>query len=255
LAEEIGFKAAYLSGGGLGYQLALSEALLSVTEIASAATAITRRSGLGLIVDGGVGFGDPVHATRMMWDLEQAGAAGVEIEDQVAPKRVSHHRGVEHLVPTGEMVAKIKAVVAARDDPDFIIIARTGGVKEGGFDHAIERAKAYRDAGADMIMMFPTTEDDWEKAPELLQTPMVAIEPFGRRTNEEWDQLGYQLVIDAFTAQVLAYETVRDAYTKGFNGEPSRSRTDLWRLYGELNVVAGLEELYEIERATTEPGT
>jgi len=255
LIEQIGFKAGYVSGGGLGYQLALSEALLSVTEIAGATAAITKRSGLPVIVDGGVGFGDPVHVTRMMWELEQAGAAGVEIEDQVAPKRVSHHRGVEHLVTKDEMVAKVKAAVAARQDPDFLIIARTNGVKNHGFDDAIERGKAYRDAGADMIMLFPSTEDEWAAAPKLLDCPLAAIDVVGGRTSDEWDQLGFSLVIDAFTAQVLSYETVRDAYTKGFNGEPGRGRTDLWNLYGDLNLVAGLEELYDIERATTEPGT
>src|SRR5690606_28455642 len=117
LAAELGYGAGYLSGGALGYSLAVSEALLTLSEVAGATAAITRRTDLPLIVDGGVGFGDPVHTARAMWDLEAAGAAAVELEDQVAPKRVSHHRGVEHLVPVEEMVAKIEVAVAARRDP------------------------------------------------------------------------------------------------------------------------------------------
>ena len=87
LCEQLGFTAGYVSGGGLGYQLALSEALLTVTELAATVAAITRRSSLAVIVDGGVGFGDPVHVARAMWEFEAAGAVAVELEDQVAPKR------------------------------------------------------------------------------------------------------------------------------------------------------------------------
>ncbi|MEL7209859.1 MAG: isocitrate lyase/phosphoenolpyruvate mutase family protein, partial [Actinomycetota bacterium] len=90
----VGFDAVYLSGGALGYAYAVSEALLTLTEICDVAARITRRCDLPLIVDGGVGFGDAVHLTRAIWDVEATGAAAIEIEDQVAPKRVSHHRGI-----------------------------------------------------------------------------------------------------------------------------------------------------------------
>ena len=85
LWEQLGFESGYLSGGGLGYQLALSEALLTVDELAGYARAITRRSGLALVIDGGVGFGDPVHVARMMWEFEATGAVGVELEDLPIP--------------------------------------------------------------------------------------------------------------------------------------------------------------------------
>ena len=120
LCEELGYEAGYVSGGALGYQLAVSEALLTLTELAQTTAAIVRRSNVAVVVDGGVGFGDPVHVTRMMWEFEAAGAAAVEIEDQVAPKRVSHHRGVEHLVPTDQMVAKIRFAIAARKRRKFL---------------------------------------------------------------------------------------------------------------------------------------
>ncbi len=123
--------------------------------------AITRRCDLPIIVDGAVGFGDPVHVTRMMWDLEDAGAAAVELEDQVAPKRVSHHRGIEHMVSDDEMAAKVAAAVAAWRDPNFLVIARTAAVTHEGVDAACRRARAYVDAGADVILVpIPATNDD-----------------------------------------------------------------------------------------------
>ena len=116
LVESLGFGAGYLSGGALGFQYAVGEALLTPTEIADAAHRITARSALPLIIDGGVGFGDPVHTARAAALFEATGAVAVEFEDQVAPKRLHHHIGIEHLVPTQEMVDKITAAVGARTD-------------------------------------------------------------------------------------------------------------------------------------------
>ena len=93
IATEVGFKYGYLSGGALGFELAISEALLTVNEIREYARQIISRSEIGLIVDIGVGFGDPVHTWRAIRELEAVGATAVEIEDQVAPKRVHHHKG------------------------------------------------------------------------------------------------------------------------------------------------------------------
>ena len=99
LASDAGFAAGYLSGGALGFQYAVGEALLSYSEIADVARRITARSDLPLIIDGGVGFGDAVHTARATALFEATGAVAVEYEDQVAPKRLHHHIGVEHLVP------------------------------------------------------------------------------------------------------------------------------------------------------------
>ena len=106
IVEAAGFAAGYVSGGALGYANAVSEALLTLDELVSTTRHVTQRSNLPVIVDGGVGFGDAVHLVRAIWEVEATGAAAIEIEDQVAPKRVSHHRGVEHLISCGEMVAK-----------------------------------------------------------------------------------------------------------------------------------------------------
>ena len=112
VTEQAGFQFGYLSGGALGFSYAVSEALLTMTELVDVTRRITQRSNLGIIVDSGVGFGDAVHVARAIWEFEAAGACAIELEDQVAPKRVSHHRGIEHLVETAVMTEKIEQAVA-----------------------------------------------------------------------------------------------------------------------------------------------
>lgn len=255
-AGALGFEAVYLSGGALGYEYAVSEALLSLTEVADAARRITARSPVPLIVDGGIGFGDAVHLTRAVWEVEASGAAAMEIEDQVAPKRVSHHRGVEHLVPTGEMVAKIHHAVAARTDPEFVIIARTGAVANESFEAAVERARAYREAGADAILLMPRDEEQWQRAPVEIDAPLVTFASLAQRSAEEWGELGWRVILDPFSAQVLAHQAVERFYRAALAGQPhDPGPAEIMAGYRTLPTVAGLDELYDIERATTEPGT
>ena len=253
LTESLGFRAGYLSGGALGYELAVSEALLTLTELAEACRRITHRSGLPLIVDGGVGFGDPVHMVRTIREIESAGGAGIEIEDQVAPKRVSHHRGIEHLVSTDEMTDRIAAAVEARSDPDFVIVARTGAVRNESFDAAVERCVAYGEAGADLVMLMPTSEDEWASAAERTGLPLATIAAMDARPLETWQALGWKLVIDPFTAQTVALDAMRSAYAAfqrdGDTGVPLASR---FAVYRELSGLAGLQEFYDLEDRTTE---
>ncbi len=253
LAEQVGFEFGYLSGGALGYSYAVSEALLTMTEIADVTRRITQRSDLGIIVDGGVGFGDPVHVARAIWEFEAAGACAVELEDQVAPKRVSHHRGIEHLVDMAVMTAKIEQAVMARRDPEFLIIARTGAVKNEGFAAALARLRAYRNAGADVLMLMPESDAQMREARGALEGPLATITSLDAKQKKQWAELGWNLIIDPFTAQVLAFEAVRNAYqrfqTSGSTGTDTKS---LFQTYRQLPVVAGLDELYAIEDATTE---
>ena len=256
LTESLGFGAGYVSGGALGYSLAVSEALLSVHELATVVHQLTQRSNLPIIVDGGVGFGDPVHVTRAMWEFEAAGAAAVELEDQVAPKRVSHHRGIEHLVSTAEMVAKIEAAVAARRDPDFLIIARTGGIRHEGLDAGLARADAYRAAGADVLLLFPADEQQYAELPGRFDVPLAAMVGVDAHSPAKLGALGWSLLIDPFTGQVVAYDAVRAAYASiAQSGGSGHDFKALMSTYRDLPTMAGLEELYDIERRTTEPGT
>ena len=252
IAEESGFSIGYVSGGALGYSYAVSEALLTTTEIADCTRRITQRSEIGMIVDVGVGFGDAVHAVRGVWELEQAGAIAIEIEDQVAPKQVSHHRGIEHLVPVEEMVGKIAQVVKARRG-DMAVIARTGAVKNESFAAAMSRLKAYQAAGADVLMLTPEGDEHIRCAREELQGPLACITSMDHATKPRWQASGWDLIIDPFTAQVLSVQVVETAYRNFItNGNSGTDLKALFANYAELAKKAGLDELYAIEDSTTQ---
>ncbi len=253
LAQDCGFEFGYVSGGALGYSYGVSEALLTMTEIVDVTGRVAERSGLGVIADGGVGFGDPVHVFRAVQELESGGACAVEIEDQVAPKRVSHHRGIEHLVAAEVMVQKIEQAAAARRSDDFLIIARTGAVRNESFDAALERLDAYRQAGADVLMLMPEDESQMAAARGAFDVPLATITALDARTPESWAALGWNLIIDPFTAQVQAFEVVRRAYQSFQDtGTTDMSPARLFEIYRELPSVAGLDPLYAIEDVTTE---
>lgn len=256
LCERLGYDGGYLGGGGLGYSMAISEALLGVSDLAAASWQIRRRSVLPLIVDGGVGFGDAIHVARTVWELEAAGAHAIEFEDQVAPKRASHHRHVEHLVPLEEMVGKIRCAAEARRDPDLLLIARTGAVQNEDFERAIERLTAYHEAGADVVMLLPADDEQLAAAPKRLAAPVATLTSFDLHTAEEWRSLGYAILIDAVTGQTAAFAALREAYELQRAGKPSgRPAGESFAIYESFQELAGFEELYDIERATTEPGT
>lgn len=254
LCEQIGYRAGYLGGGALGYSLAVSEALLTVNDLSCATAAIQSQSCLPIIVDVGAGFGDPVHVTRTVRDLETVGAAALEIDDEVAPKRASHHRGIEHLISSDEMTAKIRVAVAARNDPDMLLIARTNAIASEGFDAAIERGRAYVDAGADVIIAFPETLEQWQELPARFQCPVATIEVLSVWEPEQWAAMGYALVMDGITGQVVAYEALRSAYQSFGNQDDQapRTKSDLMAVYKDFADVTGMAELYAIEDATTE---
>ena len=139
LAEEAGFKAIYMSGGSLGWYKCVTEANITLPEMAQVAVDMRAACKLPIVLDAGGGWGDPMHMHRTIALSEAAGFAAIEIEDQVLPRRVEHHVGIEHLVPTEFMVEQVKAAVAARTDPDFIIVARTNA---GGCTASTRRCAA-----------------------------------------------------------------------------------------------------------------
>ena len=252
LADNAGFAAGYLSGGALGFQYAIGEALLSYTEIADVARRITARSDLPLIVDGGVGFGDAVHAARATALFEATGAVAVEYEDQVAPKRLHHHIGIEHLVPADEMANKLRAAAAARTDDQFLIIARTGGFRHEGFEAGIARLEAYRDAGADILMAFCKDDDLRAVAHRFTDIPLATITGLDHHSADEWQSFGWKLIIDAFTAQALAITHTRQAYASFMSTGKTGVEIDGMGLHRELVELCGLEPFLDIERSTTE---
>src|SRR5438105_4003453 len=143
LAQEAGFKAIYLSGGTLGWVKNVTEANLTLPEMAEVAVDIRAACKLPLVLDAGGGWGDPVHVHRTIALAEAAGFAAIEIEDQLLPRRVEHHVGIDHLVPTEFFLKKLKEAIAARTDPALMIIARTNARRVGGLDEALRRSAAF----------------------------------------------------------------------------------------------------------------
>lgn len=184
VVEDLGFEACYVSGAGIAnmHLGAPDIGLTTLTEIANAVSAISDAIKLPLMVDGDTGFGNAVNMHRTIKVLERAGAAAIQIEDQVFPKKCGHFNGKE-VIPCAEMVAKIKAAVDARTDADFQIIARTDARAIEGIDKAIERAHAFIEAGADATFVeAPLDFDEMARIARELPVPQIANIVFGGRT-------------------------------------------------------------------------
>ncbi|HYZ52816.1 MAG TPA: methylisocitrate lyase [Streptosporangiaceae bacterium] len=182
LIARHGFEGVYISGAVISADLGLPDiGLTTLTEVAGRAAQIARVTALPALVDADTGFGEPMNVARTVQVLEDAGVAGMHIEDQVNPKRCGHLDGKD-VVGRDTAVKRIKAAVAARRDPGFVIAARTDAAAVAGMDEAIDRAKAYADAGADLI--FPEAmagEADFERFRAAVDVPILAnMTEFGK---------------------------------------------------------------------------
>ena len=182
--EELGFEVCYLTGAGIAnmHLGAPDIGLTTLTEIANVTAATADAVNLPLLVDADTGFGNAVNMTRTVRVLERAGAAGIQIEDQVFPKKCGHFSGKE-VIPLPEMIAKIRAAVDARGDADFQIVARTDARAIEGLDAAIDRAHAFVEAGATATFVeAPTSFAEMERIARELPVPQIANIVFGGKT-------------------------------------------------------------------------
>ncbi len=176
LAAREGFRALYLSGAGVAnHSLALPDlGVINLGDVLVDARRITAASELPLLVDIDTGWGHAFTIERAVRELEAAGAAGVQIEDQAGAKRCGHRPGKE-VVETGEMVDRVRSAVAARRDGGFVVVARSDAYALEGIEGAVERAVAYTAAGADVIFVEAlTTLDEYHRAAEALSVPLLA---------------------------------------------------------------------------------
>ncbi|EOM75482.1 methylisocitrate lyase [Rhodococcus rhodnii] len=200
LIQEIGFEGVYVSGAVVSADLALPDiGLTTLTEVAGRAQQIARVTDLPVLVDADTGFGEPMNAARTVTVMEDAGLAALHLEDQINPKRCGHLDG-KAVVPTDEMVRRLHAAVSARRDPDFVVCARTDAAGIEGIDAAIERAKAYADAGADLIFTEALhTEADFEKFRAAVDIPLLAnMTEFGKSKlipAQTLESIGFNAVI------------------------------------------------------------
>ncbi|KAB7752318.1 methylisocitrate lyase [Mycolicibacterium mucogenicum] len=224
LVSEIGFEGVYVSGAVLSADLGLPDiGLTTLTEVAGRSAQIAAATDLPTLVDADTGFGEPMSAARTITVLEDAGLAGCHLEDQVNPKRCGHLDG-KAVVPVTEMIKRLRAAVAARRDPNFVICARTDAAGIEGIDAAIDRAKAYADAGADLIFTEAlTTPREFERFRAAVDTPLLAnMTEFGKSelvTAQQLSGIGYNMVIYPVTTLRLAMYAVeaglREIHTAG----------------------------------------
>ncbi|AKK08011.1 methylisocitrate lyase [Corynebacterium testudinoris] len=214
--QDAGFEGVYVSGAVVAADLALPDiGLTTLTEVAGRSQQIARVTDLPVLVDADTGFGEPMSAARTVAALEDAGLAGCHLEDQVNPKRCGHLDGKE-VVPTDLMLRRIGAAVKERRDDTFVICARTDAAGVEGIDSAIERAKAYADAGADLIFTEALhTPEEFAKFRAAVDVPLLAnMTEFGKSellSAQQLEDLGYNAVIYPVTTLRIAMGQVEAA--------------------------------------------
>ena len=259
LAEEAGFSAGYLGGGAMGFVTCATEANLSLTHMVQAGLEIRSQSPLPLILDGTCGWGDPVHVRHTIRVAEAAGFAAIEIEDQILPKRVHHHVGVEHLIPCELMEAKIAEAVTARLDPDFLIIARTNAARVTGMDEALRRAEAFHRRGADILLVMPRNAEDVRTIGARLPRPLMYMVPAGGLGAaglplSELSALGFSLIVDPGTPFFAMAHALRQSYAalKAGRTDPILGAAGFDAEEKAVHRTIGLETMLDIERRTVE---
>jgi 2-methylisocitrate lyase-like PEP mutase family enzyme len=256
LAEQSGAEALYLSGASIAYTRfgRPDIGLVTMSEVADTLAAIRDRISSPIIVDADTGFGNALNVQRTVRVLERAGANAIQIEDQTMPKRCGHLDG-KSVVPESEMIGKIKAALDARTGDELLIIARTDAVAVEGFEAALARAKAYADAGADMVFMDALqSEDEMRAAVEALggRVPLMANMVEGGKTPDrsaaDLEAIGFSLVIFPGGVVRAAAATMRDYYQSLLaNGTNAPFRNRMFDFDG-INDVVGTGELVEAGR-------
>jgi len=247
--ERAGFDAVYVSGAGIAAARGLPDiGLLSMAEVVADAGTIAQAVAIPALADADTGYGPPLSVMRTVQAFEQAGLAGLHLEDQESPKKCGHLSD-KRLVSVAEMAQKIGAAVEARRDPDFLIVARTDARAVEGLDGAVKRARAYVDAGADAI--FPEALESAEEFQAFAQAlknegvtvPLVAnMTEFGKTpylTVKEFEALGYRLVLFPVTALRVAAKAI-EAMLKELKSQGTQQRS--------LDKMQTRQQLYELLR-------
>lgn len=214
--EDLGFEAVYVTGAGIANMSlgAPDIGLVTLTELTDHVAAVCDAVEVPVLADADTGFGNPINMTRTVRALERAGAGGMQIEDQVFPKKCGHFAGKD-VVSLAEMVQKIKAAVDSRQDSDFQIVARTDARAVRGFGEALERANAYIAAGADATFVeAPVSLEELAKIPQVLGVPQFANMVFGGLTpsvsQKGLADMGFGAVLYANAALQAALKSVRE---------------------------------------------
>ena len=264
MAERVGYRAIYLSGGGVAnasYGLP-DLGMTSLNDVLEDVRRITSASSLPLLVDVDTGWGGAFNIAKTVREMIRAGAAGMHIEDQVAQKRCGHRPNKE-IVSREEMVDRIKASVDARTDPDFVVMARTDALAVVGLDEVIERAQLCEAAGADAIFAEAMTDIDmYKQVTDAVDVPVLAnITEFGSTplfSTEELGAVGIAMALyplSAFRAMNKAalnvYETLRREGTQANVVDTMQTRMELYDFLGYHEYEQKLDELFSKDGTNT----
>ena len=255
LIEQAGFEVVYMTGFGTSASLLgrPDVGLLSFGEMVDNARRIAHAVDVPVIADADNGYGSPINVIRTVREYEAAGVAAIHIEDQVAPKKCGHMQN-KHVVEAEEMVQKVHAAVEARHSDDFLIIARTDARAVEGLDRALERARRYREAGADVLFVeAPESEDEVVAVAKAFPgVPLLLNWAEGGKTpplsRERLQELGYSLILFPLSALFLATHAMRESLVQlRMHGSPLPI---MERLTGfqEFLDITGLPEIRKLDR-------
>jgi 2-methylisocitrate lyase-like PEP mutase family enzyme len=253
IAARVGFDIVFISGYSVS-AVRLGEpdfGFLTESEMAEAARSVCRVSDAPVIVDADTGYGNAVNVIRTVRDFQDAGAAGVFLEDQVWPKKCGHFAG-KQVIPTEEHAAKIRAACDARGERDLFIVARTDARQPLGVDAAIERCLAYKEAGADALFVeAPQSVEELERIADTLPPPLVAnmiergVTP--HLTRSELKDLGYALIVCPLAALYASSKAVVDVLTELRERETTAAVVDRMLAFDEFGELVDLEARYADE--------
>lgn len=254
IARQVGFKSITVGGySNSAHLLGKPDVnLLTVSEMAEAVGRIADASGLPVMADADTGYGNVTNVVRTVRLYEKAGAAAMFLEDQVSPKRCGHMSG-KRIIPTEDMVAKLGAALDARQDPDFMIMARTDAIAVEGFEAALERAHRFIEAGADMIFVeAPENLEQMRRIAREVPAPTLAnMIPGGKTpmlTAAELEEMGFAMVAHATACTYAIAKTVRDLLGHLLTEGTVAGMEDSFIEFEEFNQLVGLPEIREMER-------
>jgi 2-methylisocitrate lyase-like PEP mutase family enzyme len=251
--EHTGFDAVYVTGFGTAARYGYPDVgLITQTEMVQNLKHICCATGLPVIADADTGYGNIINVRRTVREYERAGVAGFHIEDQVFPKKCGFMEGKE-VIPLAEHVQKIRAALEARTDPDTVIIARTDALAPNGWEDALARARAYREAGADLIFVdgIRTLEELETYSRELAQKGVPCLYNGGLVTAEEAGGMGFKIQILAGLSLHAVFKSATAAMQELNSSGTTRQTVAQFGPLGEgetVNDILGVPEIYELEQ-------
>jgi len=254
IADTMGFDALYMTGFGVvASYLGLPDAgLATYTEMVGAVERIARQTKTPLICDGDTGYGGLLNVEHTVRGYERAGAAAIQLEDQVFPKKCGATPG-RRVVPLAEAVAKIRVALDSRDSEDFLIVARTDARTNYGLDEALRRGEAFAKAGADMLFIeAPESAEEMEKIARTFDTPLLANMgdgmKYGGLTKDDLQKMGYTVAIYPGVGMLAAGHALRDVYqTIRRDGSPAKATSPRYD-FKEFCLLMGFQHVWDFEK-------